>query len=403
MRIEHLRIENYRLFKQAALRDLPDLAVFVGANGVGKSTLFDVLAFLQDALRDNVQVALAKRGGFKEVLSRGERGPIRFGLQARDGGDEPATLRYELAIGLEEGRPIVQQEALWLRSARSDQEGCLLEFNCGVGFAVAPASAYTAGAEAQREALRLESPDTLAIKGLGQFDRFKGVARFCRWIERWHHADLQLAEARPSQEAGHAEHLSAKGDNLALVAQHLYRHHRDAFDEVLRRMTRRIPGLRSVEAAETVDGRVVLRFQDGAFRDPFVSRHVSDGTLKMFAYLVRLHDPAPHPLLCIEEPESQLYPTLLEELAEEFRDYAQRGGQVLLSTHSPDLLNGVSLEEIFCLRKQGGFSTVHRASDAPLLRDLVAEGDLPGALWKQGLFEGVHLHHNELSPPPAPA
>lgn len=95
-------------------------------------------------------------------------------------------------------------------------------------------------------------------------------------------------------------------------------------------------------------------------------------------------------MLCIEEPEGQLYPTLLEELAEEFRDYAQRGGQVLLSTHSPDLLNGVSLDEIFYLRKHGGFTTVHRASDAPLLRDLVAEGDLPGALWKQGLFEGVH-------------
>jgi hypothetical protein len=46
---------------------------------------------------------------------------------------------------------------------------------------------------------------------------------------------------------------------------------------------------------------------------------------------------------------------------------------------------------------------VHRASDAPLLRDLVAEGDLPGALWKQGLFEGVHLPHNELSTPPAQA
>ena len=51
----------------------------------------------------------------------------------------------------------------------------------------------------------------------------------------------------------------------------------------------------------------------------------SDGTIKMFAYLVLLYDPRPHPLLSIEELENQLYPDLLPELAEELRDYAQRG------------------------------------------------------------------------------
>ena len=60
----------------------------------------------------------------------------------------------------------------------------------------------------------------------------------------------------------------------------------------------------------------------------------------MFAYLVLLYDPKPHPLLAVEEPENQLYPELLYELIEEFRAYALRGGQVFVSTHSPDFLNG---------------------------------------------------------------
>jgi predicted ATPase len=81
---------------------------------------------------------------------------------------------------------------------------------------------------------------------------------------------------------------------------------------------------------------------------------------------------------------------LLVELAEEFRDYGRRGGQVMVSTHSPDLLNSVELEEIFWLRKDQGFTRVERAADSELLRALVAEGDPPGALWKQGLFAGVH-------------
>jgi len=135
----------------------------------------------------------------------------------------------------------------------------------------------------------------------------------------------------------------------------------------------------------------VLRFRDGSFKDPFVSRYVSDGTIKIFAYLVLLYDPSPHPLLAIEEPENQLYPDLLLELVEEFRDYARRGGQVFVSTHSPDFLNGVKLEEIYWLVKRNGFSEIRRADASELLRSLVATGDLPGSLWKQGLFEGASL------------
>lgn len=76
-----------------------------------------------------------------------------------------------------------------------------------------------------------------------------------------------------------------------------------------------------------------MQFQDGSFKDPLVARYVSDGTIKMFAYLLLLHDPRTHPLLCIEEPENQLHPELLRELAEEFRSYSERGGQVFIATH----------------------------------------------------------------------
>jgi predicted ATPase len=133
----------------------------------------------------------------------------------------------------------------------------------------------------------------------------------------------------------------------------------------------------------------VLRFQDGAFKDPFIARYVSDGTIKMFAYLVLLYDPKPFPLLAVEEPENQLYPELLAELAEEFRDHARRGGQVFVSTHSPEFLNGLSLDEIYWLSKRDGFTEIHRAAESHLLSRLAQEGDLPGALWRQGVFKGA--------------
>lgn len=222
---------------------------------------------------------------------------------------------------------------------------------------------------------------------MGQFREFRVVSEFRSLIENWYISDFHIADARPSSEAGYAEHLSTRGDNVAMVAQYLYENHRERFDQALAAMRRRVPGISGVEAKSTEDGRLVLRFQDSSFRDPFIARYVSDGTIKMFAYLVLLYDPKPHPLLAVEEPENQLYPELLPELAEEFRGYGQEGGQVFVSTHSPDFLNGVALNEIFLLVKSGGFTTVRRPAESETLRNLVQEGDLPGALWKQGLFQ----------------
>ena len=154
-------------------------------------------------------------------------------------------------------------------------------------------------------------------------------------------------------------------------------------------MTRRIPGVANVEPKLLEDGYLTLRFSDGSFKTPFLDRYVSDGTIKMFAYLVLLHDPKPHPLLCVEEPENQLYPQLMTELAEEFRSYAQRGGQVFVSTHSPDFLNALELDEVCWLVKQDGYSDIHRAKDNEQIAAYMADGDQLGYLWKQGFFDGV--------------
>jgi predicted ATPase len=390
MQIETLEIRNYRLFREAKLTNLPRLAVVVGANGSGKSTLFDVFSFLKESLTQNVAQAVARRGGFSELVSRGEVGPIGITVQFRESGGRLAT--YQLEIASEEGRPVVHREVLRYKRGQYGQPWKFVDFSHGMGTAITNESAYgEPGAEEQREEYALDDPSILAIKGLGQFKEFRVVAEFRSLIENWHISDFYISDARSSAEAGYAEHLSTRGDNVAQVAQYLYENHRDRFDRVLEVMRQRVPGVNKVEAKPTEDGRLVLRFQDGSFKDPFIARYVSDGTIKMFAYLILLHDPKPHPLLAIEEPENQLYPELLHELVEEFRDYARRGGQVFVSTHSPDFLNGAKLEEIFWLVKRDGFTSVQRASESELLRDLVAEGDLPGALWKQGLFEGAGL------------
>jgi len=105
----------------------------------------------------------------------------------------------------------------------------------------------------------------------------------------------------------------------------------------------------------------------------------------MFAYLLLLHDPNPCALLCVEEPENQLYPEMLDVLAEDFRAYSNQG-QIFISTHSPDFLNAVAPEEVIVLEKEKGFTVARKLSEDKEVRSLFEGGDKLGWLWKQGFF-----------------
>jgi hypothetical protein len=112
---------------------------------------------------------------------------------------------------------------------------------------------------------------------------------------------------------------------------------------------------------------------------------MSDGTLKIFAYMLLLEDPNPPPFLCIEEPENGLYHKLLESLTREFREHAngrKDGSQVFVTTHQPYLVDALEPEEVWILEKKSdGFSHIRRASDDQLVRNLVQEGLPLGSLW----------------------
>jgi predicted ATPase len=392
MKIVSIKIKNYRMFKNIHIRDIPPFCVIIGANGTGKSTLFDIFGFLRDALKNNIRQALQIRGGYREIITRGqEQEDIEIELQFRMKIlDTERLVTYILIIGQNNNRPVIKREILRYKRGEHGKPFHFLDFKLGQGYAITNEEDFSKpDKELDREEQQLESNDILAIKGLGQFQRFKAATAFRSLIENWHVSDFHISEARGSKEISYAEHLSPTGDNIATVAQYIYQQYPKIFQQILEKMKQRVPGISSVEAKETEDGRLILRFQDQAFKDPFIDRYVSDGTMKMFAYLILLFDPNPHPLLCVEEPENQLYPTLLKELAEEFAHYSDQGGQVFVSSHSPDFINAVPLASIFWLIKSQGITQIHRAADSEILKNLVAEGDLPGYLWNQGWFEGV--------------
>ncbi len=392
MKIEYLRLKNFKAFKNAEMKDIPSFCIIVGANGSGKSTIFNIFSFLKEALISNVNTAFMKLGGsrgFREVRSRNCTGSIEIELKFRQDNESP-LITYYLQINEHDGRAYIEREVLKYRRGSGGQPWHFLDFANGSGVAVTnELDSISDVNDLVRKEQQLKSPDILAIKGLTQFQQFPAVVALGDLIENWHVSDFHISKARPEQEAGFADHLSREGENLSLVIQYLYQHHRDRFNQVIDLLKQRIPGISNVDSKTTEEGRVLLKFQDGSFEDPFLARYVSDGTIKMLAYLVLLYDPQPHPLLCVEEPENQLYPRLLWELAEEFRTYSNRGGQVFVSTHSPDFLNAMKLEEVFWLEKEAGYTKIKRASNDSQVTAYMKEGDQMGYLWKQNLFGGV--------------
>lgn len=392
MQITQIKLKNFRAFKNVEMRDIPHFVVLVGANGTGKSTLFSVFGFLRDAMTSNVTTALAKLGGsrgFKEVVSRDSTGPIEIEIKFRE---QPKSqlFTYTLCIAEKNGWAIVECESLKCQRNSTGQPWQFLNFSNGKGQVVTnEVEEVEDENQLKRDEQTLKSPDLLAIKGLAQFEKFPSVVALGNLIERCHISDFHISKARPEQESGYAEHLSRSGENLSLVVEYLYKNHRNIFDTITKKLSKRVLGITTVESKQTEEGRILLKLQDGDFEDPFLARDVSDGTIKMLAYLILLYDPVPHPLLCVAEPENQLYHSLLEELAEEFRSYAHRGGQVFVSTHSPDFLNSAELEEVFWLEKQSGYTVVKRAKDNAQVSAYMEAGDKMGHLWTQGFFKGA--------------
>lgn len=419
-KIEGFRVKNYRVLHDITLgklwntqnaKSLTPMTAVIGKNGVGKSTIFDTFGFLADSLKLGLESACDSRGrgGFERIRSQGQEGSIEFEIYYKeDGNARPIT--YELAIDIDSsGRPYVKRERLRQRRKGQDrgQPFSFLILNEGRGIAWKGEEVGNKKIEEEREQLDLlirkiqigeaeeESKETelvelddkrkLGIATLGSLKQHPRISAFRRFIEGWYLSYFTPDAARSLPLAGPQKHLNIHGDNLGNVVQFMEREHPKKFKSILETISGKIPGLNRISTEKSPDGRLLLRFNDRGFQDPFYAQQMSDGTLKVFAYLLLLEDPSPPPFFCIEEPENGLYHKLLETLAQEFRTHAtgQKGGsQVFITTHQPYFVDALEPEEVWVLEKgEDGFSTIKRASEDPLIENLVSEGLPLGGLW----------------------
>ena len=420
-KIEGIRIRNFRALKDVTLGKLWSLqksvpltpmTAVIGKNGVGKSSLFDAFGFLSDCLRLGVEEAcdLRGRGGFERIRSQGQEGPIEIEVYYKeDGNARPIT--YELSIGLDRTqRPYVQRERLRQRRVgqkhgwpfsflvlnegngvvwKGEKEGRQIEEE-HAPFDLTDLIDFIQRGEDQEESretevVELDDKRKLGVATLGSLKQHPRISSFRQFIEGWYLSYFTPDAARSLPLAGPQKHLNVHGDNLGNVVQFMEREQPKKFQAILDRIADKIPGVQKIDTHKSPDGRLLLRFNDRGFQDPFFAQQMSDGTLKIFAYLLLLEDPNPPPFLCIEEPENGLYHKLLETLAKEFRDHAtgrKGGSQVFITTHQPYFVDALQPNEVWILEKgQDGYSTIRRASENLLVRNMVEEGLPLGSLW----------------------
>jgi len=205
------------------------------------------------------------------------------------------------------------------------------------------------------------------------------------YLENWYLSYFIPDLARKLPPAGAQKHLDRTGENLGNYVQYLQRSHPERFDRILKTISKRIPGITKIDQKVSDDGRVLLRFNEEGYRDPFFQQSMSDGTLKLFAYQLLLEDPEPHSFIGIEEPENGLYHKLLLLLASEFRRRAERSHgktQILITTHSPYFVDALAPEQVWMLRKNDrGQTKAVNTADLPILKSMVEEGLPLGSLW----------------------
>jgi predicted ATPase len=400
--IEGFRIQNYKSLKDVAMgkigtnKDLKSappltpLTVVIGKNGVGKSSIFDAFGFLADCMETDLETACnaRNRGGYDKLVSSGTTDPISITIYYRES-DKERPITYEVSIGKDKSTdlPIVLNERLQQR-AKHQKTGkprsfLLLERGRGTVYV---GDESVEGDEESRRNVAFD-PSRLAIVSLAeQYSENPRIHKFKKFIKGWYLSYFTPDSARKIQQAGVHKHLNLSGDNISNVVQYMERNHPAIFKKILEYISKKIPGIGVIESyRDSVTNNIYLLFKDKGFAKPFTQQQMSDGTLKMFCYLLLLHDPEPAPFICIEEPENGLYHKLLEPLAQEFREHTKgrkKSSQVFVTTHQPYFVDALDPSEVWILEKnKDGFTSTQRADKIKYVQDMINEGQTLGALW----------------------
>jgi predicted ATPase len=377
IQLRQVQICNYKNIA-ATVVDLQPLTVLVGPNGAGKSNFVDALAFVADSLNHSLQLAFAKRGGIKAVLRKSAKNPGHIGMRLRLDLAEAGTADYafDLAIRPREAIKVARE-----RCIVQTLKGVRHEFEIKNGKFIREVPGI-------RPRLK---PDRLALTVLSALEEFRPIFDFLTNIRRYNLHPERLRELQdPDPNAGAM--LLSDGSNAAAVLRRLIKdasHNGHAYDRVCRLLGKVAPGTIGVRSKKRGQKETLEFRQDSGQRSEwrFDALNMSDGTLRTLGILLAVYQSRPASLIAIEEPESTIYPAAIEILTEILLDGSERS-QVVLTTHSPEVLDSKRLSDnqIFAIESVEG--TAHITPLAKSTREIIRQRLYTiGELLRQGELE----------------
>lgn len=389
--------------------ELDRLTVLVGPNAAGKSNVLDILRFIKDALRFDLEVAVSRRHGLEAIRCQTEAGQtsdIELGLAAQE---RHYALEYSFVLATNaEGSFRVRRECGRVQTVGMEKS---LEFRIENGKPIYPEQLIPANPSLRAEEIEAHPgfdtselwllrmiPRSLPIgAGVNQpkadaigkrvrvvLDRFRRQMLLSRF---YHFFPNTIREPR---RIGDPYPLAEDASNLASVLRYMEkqgvsqtRHFRDSLSLL-------IPGVSGLQVTPAGGYLVVsLEHDSGQDRSLIDLSQESDGTIRLLALLAALNQRRRLPLMGIEEPELTVHPGAMAPLADILNE-ATRHCQVIMTTHSPDLIDCLTdyrtTESLRIVELVDGVTMVRRVADgqAEAVRQHLFS---PGELHRMGELE----------------
>lgn len=360
--------------------------VFIGPNNAGKSNIFDCFWFLSDFVkrRDDSQTAVRERGGFEQIVFNGDYIGRTISLEFYGSIKVKDKERfYKYFIELEGDRRGNCRNKRETFSLVEDGEKVLLEFPTeqDKGVAYDETGAQTGSIWAGR--------DRPYLSQFSDRDYYPILGHFWHYVQDWAFFNLLPPLMRKSLPVRREFQLQSWGENLPVVLLGLRSESPQKFKEIEDLLRVAIPELEELTTALTSHepGQTYIRIREKGLTVSIPAWGMSDGTLRMLGHLATLYSPSPPPLICFEEPENYIHLRLLELIVELLKN-ASHKTQVLVTTHSPYLVDRLEPEGLIIVEKKEGKTETKEVTDVKEIKKALKTLTL-GELWYSGDIGGV--------------
>jgi predicted ATPase len=328
-RVREVQIRNYKSIGQASVK-MGGLTILVGPNGAGKSNFLDALAFISDSLTDSVEFAFKSRGGLGSVRRRSGGHPTHIGIRviADLGPDTVADYSFEIAA--EKGEQFsIARERCHVESFMGESHSFEVE-----------RGNFKTPIQGIRPSV---AEDRLALFAASATPEFRPVYDFLTGMRFYSIVPSALRKLQPPDSG---DLLRRDGGNAAAVLKRIKAENPDRYRRINSLLAAAVSGIQSVDHKSVGQWETLEFRQDVGQKHPwtFDALNVSDGTLRLVGLLIAIYQPGRANVLGIEEPEATVHPAVAEQILEVLLD-AARFRQVVVTTHSPDLLDFRDLQD----------------------------------------------------------